>query len=1049
MSKFFIGRPIFAIVLAILVMLCGVLAILKLPIEQLPPVAPPTVQISATYPGASATTVQDTVVQVIEQQLSGIDNLLYISSTSDDTGASTITLSFATGTDPDTAQVQVQNKVQLAAPLLPAQVQQAGVRVTKSSSDFLMLIGFVSTDGSMNKFDISNYVASHVQDPLSRIPGVGSLNVFGTQYAMRVWLDPARLDAFALTPADVSAALLAQNVQISGGQVGGNPAVKGQQISATITEATLLRTPSDFAKVLLKVQPDGAQVRLADVARIELGAENFNVDNKYGGLAAAGIGVQLAPGGNALQTAEAIRARIGQLQPYFPHGLAVVYPNDITPFIKVSIREVVKTLLEGIALVFVVMYLFLQNLRATLIPSITVPVVLLGTFGIMSALGFSINTLSMFGLVLAIGLLVDDAIVVVENVERVMQEEGLSARAATEKAMGQLGSALVGVAMVLCAVFVPVAFSGGAVGAIYREFSLTIVASMLLSVLVALSLTPALCSILLRPSAGGAPKRGLFGWFNRGIDRGREGYMGGVRAVAARPLRWLAAYGAAVAVVALLFTHLPTSFLPDEDQGYLFVQVQTPPGATQERTGAVLDDISAWLLKDEARMVDAAFSINGNNNAGRGQSQGQLYVHLKDWDLRNSPDLTAQALAARIGRRYAGYQDATVFATSPPAIRGLGSAAGFDFELEDRGGLGHAALAAARDRLLDLARHDPVLASVHFNGQVDNPTFKVDVDREKAAALQVSPQDADSAFSIAWGSRYVDNFLDTDNRIKKVYLQADAPFRMTPQDLDRLYVRNAGGAMVPFSAFASTHWTWGPPQLQRYNGVEAMEIQGQSAPGYSSGAAIQEMEKLAHRLPAGIGFEWTGASLQQQQSSSQAPLLYGLSILVVFLSLAALYESWSVPIAVILVVPVGMLGALAATMLAGLSNDVYFQVGLLTTMGLSAKNAILVVEFARERQNEGVAPLQAALEAAKMRIRPIVMTSMAFVLGVLPLAIAHGAGAASERAIGTGVIGGVLAATFFATFLIPMFYVVVATLALRFARRPAAAPAPATVLGGH
>jgi multidrug efflux pump len=1045
MSKFFIDRPVFAIVIAVLIALGGGLALRILPVEQLPPIAPPTIQVSASYPGASAATAQDTVVQVIEQQLSGIDNLLYISSNSDDTGTATITLSFAPGTDPDTAAVQVQNKVQLAVPQLPAQVQQTGVRVTKSSSDFLMLIGFVSADHSMNKFDIANYVASHVQDPLSRITGVGNLNLYGTPYAMRIWLDLHKLNAYALQPGDVSAALQAQNVQLAAGQLGGNPAVAHQQMAATITESSLLRTPQDFGNVLLKSLPDGSRVRLADVARIELGAENFNVDNKYGGLPAAGIGVQLAPGGNALQTADAVRARIHELEPYFPHGLKTVYPNDVTPFVRISIEEVVKTLLEGIALVFAVMYLFLQDLRATVIPSITVPVVLLGTFGVMAALGFSINTLSMFGMVLAIGLLVDDAIVVVENVERVMREDGLGPREATRKAMGQLGSALVGVAMVLCAVFVPVAFSGGAVGGIYRQFSLTIIASMMLSVFVALTLTPALCGLLLRPRQEEA-RRGFFAWFNRGVDAGREGYVGGVRAVAAKPLRWLAAYGVAVVAVGLMFTHLPTSFLPNEDQGFLFVQVSTPPGATLERTGAVLDEVSNYLLKDEAAAVDATFIINGNNNAGRGQNQGQIYVHLKDWSQRTRPELSAQALAARIDRRFRNEQDAVVFATSPPPIRGLGSAAGFDFELEDRAGVGHAALAAARDRLLAMARRDRVLASVHFNGQVDNPTFKVDVDREKAAALGVNPADIDQSFSIAWASRYVDNFLDTDNRIKKVYVQADAPFRANPDDLDQLFVRNGAGAMVPFTALATTRWTWGPPQLQRYNGVEAMEIQGSSAPGYSSGQAMAEMERLAHQLPAGVGFEWTGASLQQAQSSGQAPLLYGLSVLVVFLSLAALYESWSVPAAVLLVVPIGMLGALGATMLAGLSNDVYFQVGLLTTIGLSAKNAILVIEFALEYQaHEGVSPLAAAVEAARMRIRPIVMTSMAFVLGVLPLVLAHGAGAASEHAIGTGVIGGVLAATFLATFMIPLFYVTVARLARRTGDRQAKAPAAATV----
>lgn len=1050
MARFFIDRPIFAIVLSILIMLAGGLAIRSLPIEQFPPVAPPSVQISTTYPGASATTVQNTVVQVIEQQMSGIDNLLYMSSTSDDTGQSTTTLTFASGTDPNIAQVQVQNKLQLAVPLLPAQVQQSGVRVTKSTNAFLMVIGFVSADNSMNKFDIANYVVSNVQDPISRINGVGNMNVFGTQYAMRIWLDPTKLNGYSLTPIDVTTALQNQNVQISGGQLGGTPAVQDQQLSATITESTLLRTSEDFGNILLKVLPGGAQVRLRDVARINLGAESFNVDNKYSGQPASGIGIQLAPGGNALVTAAAIRARIRELEPYFPHGLKVVYPNDVTPFVRISIEEVVKTLLEGILLVFLVMYLFLQSFRATLIPSITVPVVLLGTFGVMSALGFTINTLSMFGLVLAIGLLVDDAIVVVENVERVMHEEGLPPLEATRKAMGQISSALIGVAMVLCAVFVPVAFSSGTVGGIYRQFSLTIVSSMLLSVFVALSLTPALCAMLLKPpSRDHGAREGFFGWFNRTFDKGRDRYVHGVRHVAARSGRWLIIHAAIVAAVGVMFVRLPTSFLPNEDQGFMFVQVQTPPGATQARTGAVLDEVSNYLLKDEAAMVEATFMVNGINNAGRGQSQGQLFVRLKDWSERNSPDLSVRALSERIVKRYASYKDAVVFPVSPPPIRGLGVAAGFDFELEDRGGLGHDALARARDQLLALAKQDPDLAQVRFNGQQDNPTFKVNIDREKAAALGVSISDVDQTFSTSWGSRYVNNFLDTDGRIKKVYVQADAPYRMNPGDTNLLYVRNSGGTMVPFSAFATSAWTFGPPVLQRYNGVEAMEIQGQAAPGKSSGQAMLAMERLAKQLPPGIGFEWTGTSAEQQQSSSQAPLLYGLSILVVFLSLAALYESWSIPVSVIMVVPIGILGALGATSLMGLSNDVYFQVGLLTTIGLSAKNAILVVEFARERHAQGLTALQAAIEAAHMRMRPIVMTSMAFVLGVLPLALASGAGSASQNAIGTGVIGGMLTATFVATFLIPMFYVVISN---KFGRKkqpsgPTAPSMAATDLG--
>jgi len=1023
MPQFFIARPIFAIVIAILIMLGGGLSIATLPVEQFPPVAPPSVQINANYAGASASTMQNTVVQVIEQQMSGIDDLMYMASTSDDSGRSTTTLTFETGADPNIAQVQVQNKLQLAMPQLPAQVQQAGVRVTKSSSSFLMVIGFISRNGSMSKYDIANFLVSKVQDPISRVNGVGDLNVYGTQYAMRVWLDLSKLNSFALNPQDVTTALTAQNVQVSAGQLGGLPAAGNPQLSATITESTLLRSAEDFGAVVLKSQQNGALVRLRDVARIVRGPENFVVDNKYNGAPSSGLGIQLAPGANALETADLIRARIKELQPIFPAGLEVVYPNDVTPFIKVSVEEVVKTLIEGIVLVVLVMYLFMQNIRATLIPSITVPVVLLGTFGLMAALGFTINTLSMFGLVLAIGLLVDDAIVVVENVERIMREEGLEAKEATSKAMGQIGSALIGVAMVLCAVFVPVAFSPGTVGAIYRQFALTIVASMLLSVFVALSLTPALCAVMLRHSE--EHKRGFFGWFNRGFERTRDKYVRGTQQVTRRWGLWMLVFAGMVAAVAVLFLRLPTSFLPNEDQGYLFVQVQTPPGATQNRTGQVLDEISQYLLREESGMVTAAFTVNGNNNAGRSQSQGQIFVRLKDWDERKEDELSVEALSDRIKKRFGASNVAIVFPTSPPPIRGLGNAAGFDFQLEDRGGLGHDALAQARDQLLAKARSHPALAQVRYNGVADSPGFKVDVDRDKAGAFGVNPADIDQAFSIAWGSRYVNNFLDVDNRIKRVYVQADAPFRMDPEDLGKLYVRSDSGTMVPLPALATSRWTSGPSQLQRYNGVEAMNIQGQGAAGRSSGEAMEAMEELARQLPKGIGFEWTGTSYQQQQAGNQAPLLYALSILVVFLSLAALYESWSIPFAVILVVPIGVLGALLATMTRGLTNDVFFQVGLLVTIGLSAKNAILVAEFAHARQAEGVDAMQAATEAAHMRLRPILMTSLAFILGVLPLAIARGAGAASQHAIGTGVIGGMLAATFVATLMIPMFYVVV------------------------
>jgi multidrug efflux pump len=1027
MAKFFIERPIFAIVISILMMLAGGLSILRMPIEQYPAIAPPSIQITANYVGASADTTTNTVVQVIEQQMNGINDLIYLSSNADDTGTATITLTFAPGTNPDIAQVQVQNKLSLAMPLLPAQVQQAGVRVTQSSNGYLLIVGLVSSDGSMSRYDISNYLVSHLQDPISRVDGVGNFNVFGTQYAMRIWLDPARLNSFQLTPVDVSNAILAQNVQVAGGQLGGTPAPTTQRLTATITEATLLRTPEQFGNIFLKVVQDGSQVRIRDVARVELGAETYFLDSRYNGQPASGMGIQLAPSANALATAKAVKARIAELQPYFPHGLQVVYPYDTTPFVTISITEVVKTLLEGIVLVFLVMYLFLQNFRATLIPTIAVPVVLLGTFGILSAFGFTINTLSMFGLVLAIGLLVDDAIVVVENVERVMSEEGLSPREATRKAMGQITGALIGVAVVLSAVFVPVAFSSGSVGAIYRQFSLTIVSAMLLSVFVALSLTPALCSTILKPAARGhaEPAKGFFGWFNRGFDRGRDLYIGGVRHVIRRLWRWMLVYGAVVGAVGWLFLHLPTGFLPTEDQGVAYIQLQTPTGATQGQTQLALEDVTGYLLKEESAAVEAVFWVNGTNFAGRGQNQGLAFVRFRDWSVRAKRELSVTAVLARTAAHFATYQHAAVVPINPPSIPALGTASGFDLELQDRAGLGHDQLMQARDQLVALARKNPNLALVRPNGLGDNPQYKVDIDREKASALGVALSDVDQAFSIAWGSRYVNNFLDTDGRIKKVYVQAEAPFRMNPDDLDTLFVRNAVGSMVPFTSFATGKWAYGSPKLERYNGVPSVEIQGQAAPGQSTGQAIDVMQDLVKQLPAGIGYQWTGISLQEQQSGSQAPLFYALSLLVVLLALAALYESWSIPVSVIMVVPLGIFGALAAATMLHLENDVYFQVGLLTTIGLSAKNAILIVEFARELQARGKSALDAALEAAHMRLRPILMTSLAFVLGVLPLAIAGGAGSGSQNAVGRGVIGGMLSATFLAPFLIPMFYFLV------------------------
>ncbi|MCL2345977.1 MAG: efflux RND transporter permease subunit [Desulfobulbus sp.] len=1032
MANFFIDRPIFAWVIAIILMLAGVASIFTLPIAQYPTIAPPSIQIMATYPGASAKTVENTVTQVIEQQMSGIDNLLYLASTSDDSGTATITLTFAAGTNPDVAQVQVQNKLQLATPILPQVVQQVGIKVTKSSSSFLMVLAFVSEDNSMSRYDLSNYAASNILEPVSRINGVGTVTLFGSQYAMRIWLDPNKLTNFQLVPTDVTAAIAAQNVQVAGGQLGGTPAAAGQMFQATITASTLLRTPEDFGNILLRVNPDGSQVRLKDVARIALGGETYNFNTKYNGSPTGGMGIQLAPGANALETARLVRAKMGDMAKYFPHGLVVKYPFDTTPFIKLSIEEVVKTLLEGILLVVLVMYLFLQNMRATLIPTIAVPVVLLGTFAIMAAAGFSINTLSMFGLVLAIGLLVDDAIVVVENVERVMAEEGLPPREATRKAMGQITGALIGVALVLSAVFVPVAMSSGSVGAIYRQFSLTIVAAMVLSVLVALTLTPALCATLLKPIPKGhhEAKTGFFGWFNRTFNKSRDKYHNGVHHVIKRSGRWLIIYLGVIVAIGFLFVNLPKSFLPVEDQGQMFIIVQTPSGSTQETTSRTLDNISDYLLdkeNGEGKIVESALAINGFSFAGRGQNAGLLFVRMKDWAERQRKDQKIPALVGRIFARYAGYKDAMVIPVNPPSIPELGTAAGFDFQLQDRGGVGHDKLMEARNMLLGMAAQDKAtLALVRPNGLNDTPQFRLDINREKAQALGIDTAAINQTFSIAWASQYVNNFLDLDNRIKKVYVMADAPYRMKPEDMNLWYVRNAKGNMVSFDVFGKGYWTFGSPKLERYNGVSSMQIQGQGAPGISTGQAMTAMEQHAAKLPPGIGFEWTGISYQERQSGSQAPLLYAISILVVFLCLAALYESWSIPFAVIMVVPLGVIGALLAVTLRGLESDVFFQVGLLTTIGLSAKNAILIVEFARNLQAENkMGPVEAALEASRLRLRPILMTSLAFGFGVLPLAISTGAGSGGQHAIGTGVIGGMLTATFLAIFMIPMFFVVI------------------------
>ncbi|MAB42619.1 MAG: hydrophobe/amphiphile efflux-1 family RND transporter [Pseudomonadales bacterium] len=1029
MSRFFIDRPIFAWVIALVIMLAGGLAILKLPINQYPSIAPPAVGISVSYPGASAQTVQDTVVQVIEQQLNGIDGLRYISSESNSDGSMTITVTFDQGVDPDIAQVQVQNKLQLATPLLPQEVQQQGIRVTKAVRNFLMVIGVVSEDGSMDRFDLADYIVSNIQDPISRTQGVGDFQVFGAPYAMRIWLDPAKLNSFKLTPGDISTAIQAQNVQVSAGQFGGLPAVPGQQLNATILSKTRLQTPEQFRDILLKVQADGSQVRLGDVAEVEMGAQDASISALYNGSPASGMAIKLATGANALDTARGVRETIAELEPFFPEGMKVVFPYDTSPVVSESIMGVVHTLFEAVVLVFLVMYLFLQNFRATLIPTLAVPVVLLGTFGLLSAFGFSINILTMFAMVLAIGLLVDDAIVVVENVERVMAEEGLSPLEATRRSMGQIQGALVGIGLVLSAVFLPMAFFGGSTGVIYRQFSITIASAMLLSVLVALIFTPALCATILKPIEKGHTheKRGFFGWFNRTFDRGVKRYESSVASILQRKAPYLLLYLVIVGLMAFLFTRLPTSFLPDEDQGVLYAQVQAPVGSSAERTQQTVDAMRTYLLEQESDTVNSVFTVTGFNFAGRGQNAGLAFIGLKPWEERTDPELSVFALAERAQQRFAGFRDAMVFAFAPPAVMELGTATGFNLFLQDNAGVGHDTLMQARNQLLGMSAQSPLLANVRPNGQDDQPQFQLLVDDEKASALGLSLADINQTLSIAWGSRYINDFIDR-GRVKRVYMQGQAEARMNPEDLQKWYVRNSSGEMVPFSAFATGEWVYGSPKLSRYNGVPAMEIQGEPAPGYSTGDAMAEIEKLAQQLPSGIGISWTGLSYEERLSGDQAPALYALSLIVVFLCLAALYESWSIPMAVMLVVPLGVIGALLATLGRGLSNDVFFQVGLLTTIGLTAKNAILIVEFAKDLHEEGMGIVEAAVEACRLRLRPIIMTSLAFTLGVVPLALASGAGAGSSHAIGTGVIGGMLSATVLAIFWVPLFYVLVTTL---------------------
>ncbi len=1026
MANFFINRPIFAWVLAILLCLTGALAIFSLAVEQYPDLAPPTVRITANYPGASAQTLENTVTQVIEQNMTGLDNLMYMSSQSSNTGQATITLSFTAGSDPDKAVQQVQNQLQSAMRKLPQAVQNQGVTVRKTGDTNVLMIAFVSTDGSMDKQDIADYVASNIQDPMSRVNGVGSVDAYGSQYSMRIWLDPDKLNSYQLTTQDVVNAISSQNSQVAVGQLGGTPSVDLQALNATINAQSLLETPEQFRAITLRVNQNGSLVTLADVAKVEIGAENYDYLSRYNGMAASGLGIKLASGANEMETAKLSLSRLDELAQYFPHGLEYRVAYETSSFVKASITDVVKTLIEAVILVFAVMYLFLQNFRATLIPTIAVPVVLLGTFTVLWAFGYSINTLTMFAMVLAIGLLVDDAIVVVENVERIMSEEGLSPRAATRKSMGQIQGALVGIAMVLSAVFVPMAFFGGTTGAIYRQFSITIVASMALSVLVALVLTPALCATLLKPLKKGEHhgQRGFFGWFNRTFNRFALRYEAGVGKILQHSLRWLLIYVLLLGGMVFLFLRLPTSFLPQEDRGVFITSFQLAPGSTQQQTLKVVEQVEQYFMTQEKDNVTSVFATIGSGPGGNGQNVARMFVRLKDWAERDATTGTSFAIIERATKAFSQIKEARVIASSPAAINGLGNAAGFDMELQDAANQGHDALMQARDTLLSLAQKDPNLTRVRHNGLDDSPQLQIDVDQRKAQAMGVSIDDVNNTLQTAWGSSYVNDFMDR-GRVKKVYVQSQATSRMLPEDINKWYVRNSAGTMVPFSAFATSRWVTGSPRLERYNGYSALEIIGEAAPGVSTGTAMNIMENLVKQIPGGFGLEWTGMSYQERLSGSQAPALYAVSLLVVFLCLAALYESWSVPFSVMLVVPLGVIGALIATWARGLENDVYFQVGLLTVIGLSAKNAILIVEFANDLNARGQDLLASVLEACRQRLRPILMTSLAFIFGVLPMTISSGAGSGSQHAVGTGVMGGMISATVLAIFFVPLFFILV------------------------
>ncbi len=1054
MPRFFINRPIFAWVIAIMIMLAGLLAIKSLPVSQYPPIAPPQITINASYPGASAQTVQDTVTQIVEQKLNGIDNLIYMSSSSDSSGVVAINLTFKAGTDPNIAQVQVQNKLQLATPLLPQIVQRQGISVVKSTKNYLILVGLVSEDGSMDRNVLTDYLVSNVQDIVSRLEGVGEMQVFGSQNALRIWLNPTKLNSYHLTTADVISALQAQSAQVSAGQFGGTPAMQGQQLNATITARTLLKSPQDFESIVLRTASNGSTVRLRDVAQCKIGTENYDIQSFDQGKPVGAMAIRLAAGANALETASRIKAKMVELSRYFPKGVKVVYPYDTTPFVKISIEEVVKTLFEAVFLVFVIMFVFLQNIRATLIPTIAVPVVLLGTFGVLSVSGYSINTLTMFALVIVIGLLVDDAIVVVENVERIMSEEGLPPKEATIKSMGQITSALWGIVTVLTAVFVPMAFFGGSTGVIYRQFSVTIVSAMILSVILAMTLTPALCATMLKPVAKGHTA-GESGWFkaiftrfNKWFDRRSLGYQTLVGRSFGKPIRYLVIYGAIVACMVFIFMHLPTAFLPDEDQGFIYCQVQLPAGATIERTVAVLKQLDSYFKENESKTVESVLTVAGVSFAGRGQNMGLAFVRLKNWEKRQTPDLKSPAIAARAMKGFNKIKDGLAFAISPPAVLELGQANGFDFMLQDRGGLGHARLMEARNQLLGMAMKNPKLIAVRPNGQDDSPQFKLDIDDVRAGTYGVSQGDINDVLATAWGSSYVNDFIQ-DGRVKKVFLQAESQYRMVPNDIGRWYVRNKTGDMVPLSAFATARWQYGSPRLERYNGIPSVEVMGQAAPGISTGEAMAEMEKMAAQLPSGVGYEWTGLSYEEKNAGAQAPALYAISLLVVFLSVAALYESWTIPFVNLLMLPLGLVGAVTAVKLRMLPNDIYLQIGLLTTIGLSTKNAILIIQFIKEQLHQGHELVEATLLAIRIRLRPVLMTSLAFFFGTLPLALTKGAGAGAQNAIGTAVTGGLLSATFIDLIFIPFFFVLVSRVFMKKTKQPEPHTVPVSTSEEH